>query len=328
MSVLVTGGAGYVGSHLVRRLLRAGRDVVIVDDLSTGHRDALPDRVPFFLGDVGDARLVRRALVEHRVDAIVHFAGRIQVAESIRDPRLYYAGNLRATMALLDTALDAGVRTFVCSSSAAVYGTPSEVPIPEDAPTRPISPYGDTKLAIERMLASYARSYGLRFAALRYFNAAGALPGLGERHQPESHLLPLVLDVALGVRPRATVFGGDYPTPDGTCVRDYVHVVDLADGHLAALDYLAAGGESGAFNLGTGRGHSVQEVIHMCRAVTGRAIPIEWAPRREGDPAALVASPRLAEARLRWRAECSSLERIVRDAWAWHRGKEERPHAR
>jgi UDP-glucose-4-epimerase GalE len=220
------------------------------------------------------------------------------------------------------------VRTFVASSSAAVYGTPTEVPISEDAPTHPISPYGETKLAVERMLASYARSYGLRFAALRYFNAAGAQPGLAERHQPESHLLPLVLDAAAGLRPRVVVFGGDYPTPDGTCIRDYVHVVDLADGHLAALDYLAAGGESGPFNLGTGRGHSVREVIDMCRAITGKAITVEWGPRREGDPAALVASPRRAEARLRWRAECSSLERIVRDAWSSHRVKEERPHAR
>jgi UDP-glucose 4-epimerase len=328
MSVLVTGGAGYVGSHLVRRLLRAGRSVVILDDLSTGHRETLPDRVPFYLGDVADARLVRRAIVEQRVEAIVHFAARIQVAESVRDPRLYYAGNLGATMALVDTALDAGVRTFVVSSSAAVYGTPAEVPIPEEAPPRPISPYGETKLAIERMLASYSLAYGLRFAALRYFNAAGAQPGLGERHQPESHLLPLVLDVAGGLRPRAVVFGGDYPTPDGTCIRDYVHVVDLADGHLAALDYLAAGGESGAFNLGTGRGHSVQEVIDMCRAVTGKEIPVEWGPRRDGDPPALVASPRRAESCLKWRAECSSLERIVRDAWVSHRVKEERPHAR
>jgi UDP-glucose 4-epimerase len=284
--------------------------------------------VPFHLGDVADARLVRRIVAEHGVDAIVHFAGRIQVAESLREPRLYYAGNLVATMALLDAALEAGVRTFVSSSSAAVYGAPSEVPIGEDADTRPVSPYGETKLAVERMLASYARAYGVRYAALRYFNAAGAEAGLGERHFPETHLIPLVLDVALGKSAQIVVHGNDYPTPDGTCIRDYVHVVDLADGHLAALDYLAAGGESGAFNLGTGRGRSVREVIDMCRAVTGKDIPVAWGPRREGDPAALVASPRLAETRLRWRAECSSIERIVRDAWAWHRCKEERPHAR
>ncbi|MCL2451198.1 MAG: UDP-glucose 4-epimerase GalE [Polyangiaceae bacterium] len=328
MCVLVTGGAGYVGSHLVRRLMRAGRSVVILDDLSTGHREALPARVPFYLGDVADAHLVRRIVSEHSVRSIVHFAGRIQVAESMRDPRLYYAGNLTATMALLDAALDAGVRTFVSSSSAAVYGTPVDVPIGEDADTRPISPYGETKLAVERLLASYSRAYGLLYAALRYFNAAGAEPGLGERHVPESHLIPRVLDVALGKSPRVVVHGDDYPTPDGTCIRDYVHVVDLADGHLAALDYLAAGGESGVFNLGTGRGRSVREVISMCRAVTGKEIPVSWGPRREGDPPSLVASPRLAQVRFRWRAECSSLDRIVRDAWAWHRCKEERPHAR
>ncbi len=216
--------------------------------------------------------------------------------------------------------LDARIGAFVFSSTAAVYGVPELVPIPEDAATHPVSPYGDTKLAIERMLASYARAYALRYVALRYFNAAGAEPGLGERHEPESHLIPIALEAALGRRPPVAVFGDDYPTPDGTCIRDYVHVADLADAHLAALEHLAAGGESGAFNLGTGEGHSVREVIETCRAVTGRPVPVVAAERRAGDPAVLVANPRRAAEVLGWRAERSSLERIVRDAWNYHAG--------
>jgi len=317
MAVLVTGGAGFIGSHMVACLRDAGRDVVVVDDLSSGHREVVPPDVPFVRANVADRDAIDSVLGKHRVDAIIHFAARIQVGESVTAPRLYWTGNVAATTQLLECALDAGVRSFILSSTAAVYGIPERVPILESDPTRPINPYGETKLTIERMLASYTHAYGLRFAALRYFNAAGAdaSRNLGERHDPETHLIPLVLDAALARREAITVFGRDYDTPDGTCIRDYIHVMDLADAHLAALEYLERGGESGAFNLGTGVGHSVDEVIRACEAVTGREIAVVNGPRREGDPARLVASPRLAQERLGWKATRSSLDRIAADAW-------------
>jgi len=320
MATLVTGGAGYIGSHMVRRLRRAGRDVVVVDDLSSGHREAIAAGTPLVVADVADKSAMREVMARYAVDSIIHFAAKIQVGESVVNPRLYWHGNVVATTNLLDCALDAGVRAFILSSTAAVYGTPGVVPIPESEPTLPINPYGHSKLTIETMLASYAHAYGLRYAALRYFNAAGCEdePGLGERHEPETHLIPLVLDAALGRRPHITVFGRDYATPDGTCIRDYIHVGDLADAHLAALEHLEGGGASGAFNLGTGVGHSVAEVIDVCRAVTGRDIRTVDGARREGDPPSLVASPKLAEERFGWRATRSSLERIVADAWAAH----------
>jgi UDP-glucose 4-epimerase len=319
VTVLVTGGAGYIGSHMVSVLSRERREVVVIDDLSGGHRDALPSNasVPFLEARIEDRGAVTRFLREHGVSAIFHFASRIQVGESVVDPRLHYTGNLGAAIALLESGLDAGVGTFILSSSAAVYGLPGTVPIGESHPTAPINPYGETKLAIEKMLASYASAYGMKYAALRYFNAAGADAdaGLAERHEPETHLIPIVLDVALGRLPHVTVHGKDYPTPDGTCVRDYVHVMDLAEAHLAALDYLAGGGESGPFNLGTGVGHSVQEVIETARRVTGRPIDVRYGPRRAGDPPELVASPTRAGVRLGWKAKRASLEEIIRDAW-------------
>jgi UDP-glucose 4-epimerase len=320
MTVLVTGGAGYIGSHMVHRLREKGRSVVVLDDLSSGHREAVPSTVPLVVGDVADRDVTARILHDHGVTAIVHFAARIQVGESVVDPRRYWMGNVVATASLLESALDAGIRRFILSSTAAVYGTPQCDPITENDPTIPINPYGQTKLTIEKMLATYAQAYGLRYAALRYFNAAGALPdaGLGEQHDPETHLIPIVLDAASGRRANITVYGNDYPTPDGTCIRDYIHVVDLADAHIAALSYLENDGESGSFNLGTGHGHSVAEVIDVCRAVTCREIPVVYGARREGDPPSLVASPRHAEDRFGWRAERSSLESIVRDAWTWH----------
>ncbi len=320
MNVCVTGGAGYIGSHMVRVLVRAGHDVVVVDDLSAGHADALPGEVPLVRCDVRDREMVARALRDHGTQAVLHFASRIQVGESVVDPRLYWRDNLAAGIALLETVLDAGVRTFVLSSTAAVYGDPIRVPIDEDHPTNPVNPYGATKLALERVLADYARAYGVRYAALRYFNAAGAdvAARIGERHQPETHLLPIVLEAALGKRPHVTVFGEDWDTPDGTCVRDYVHVIDLAQAHLAALDHLARGGESGAFNLGTGRGHSVREVIASAERVSGRKVPVVLGARRAGDPPVLVAAVERAARVLGWRAERDSIDAIVRDAWAWH----------
>jgi UDP-glucose 4-epimerase len=310
---------------MVRTLRRANNDVIVVDDLSSGHRETLPEDVVFVQADVADRVRVTTALREHRVEAVLHFAARIQVGESVVRPRLYYSGNLAASIALLESALDAGVTRVVLSSTAAVYGNPVRVPIDEDHPTTPVNPYGETKLATERMLAAYAQAYGLRFAALRYFNAAGAdpaTPNLGERHSPETHLIPIVLEAALGKRKHVTVFGEDYDTPDGTCVRDYVHVLDLCDAHLAALDYLARGGESAAFNLGTGRGHSVREVIAAAEGACGRPIAVEYGARRAGDPPELVASCERAGRVLGWRTTRSSLQQIVKDAWAFHRRAE------
>jgi UDP-glucose 4-epimerase len=317
MRVLVTGGAGYIGSHMVRTLRRARHDVVVVDDLSSGHRESLPEDVPFIQADVADRPRVTEALRAHRVEAILHFASRIQVGESVVDPRLYFVGNLGASIALLESALDAGVRQFVLSSTAAVYGDPIRVPLDEDHPTAPVNPYGETKLGTEHMLAAYARAYGLRYAALRYFNAAGADvdAGLSERHSPETHLIPIVLEAALGRRDRVTVFGTDYDTPDGTCLRDYIHVLDLCEAHLAALDHLTRGGESGAFNLGTGVGHSVKAVIDVATRVSGRQVPVVYGPRRAGDPPVLVASAERAARVLGWKAKRTALDAIIRDAW-------------
>jgi len=292
MRVLVTGGAGYVGSHMVETLLAASHDVVVLDDLSTGHRDAVSPKARFVEGDVGATADVAALLRDERIDAICHFAAKIRVEESVSAPRLYWQGNLVRSLALLEAVLASPTPpAFVFSSTAAVYGTPDEVPIDEDHPKRPESPYGESKLAVERALESYGRAYGLRWSALRYFNAAGANAeaGLGERHEP----------------------------PDGTCVRDYVHVSDLCEAHLAALRHLVTGGASAAFNLGTGRGRSVREVIDAVKRVTGRDVPVLEAPPRAGDPAELVAKVERAEKVLGWRARRTELDTVVRDAWAW-----------
>jgi UDP-glucose 4-epimerase len=317
MRVLVTGGAGYIGGTMAHALVRGGHDVVVVDDLSTGHRDAVPAAATFVHASVAEHARMRDLLRSERIEAVLHFAARIQVGESVNDPRRYYEGNVGASIALLDAVLDVGVRHFVLSSTAAVYGDPLHVPIDEAHSTAPVNPYGDTKLAVERMLEAYGHAYGLHWAALRYFNAAGAdvSAGLDERHDPESHLIPIVLDVALGRRSHVTVFGDDYDTPDGTCIRDYVHVLDLCDAHALALGHLAAGGTSGAFNLGTGTGHSVAEVIKAAGRVTGRAIQVKNGTRRPGDPPRLVASAERARAVLGWRPFRASLDEIVRDAW-------------
>ncbi len=319
MRALVTGGAGFVGSHMVKTLLDAGHEPVVLDDLSTGHRDAVPPHVPFVLGDVANTSDVAALLRDERIDVLYHFAAKSRVEQSVTAPRLYWNGNVVATLALLEAVLDSPrVKGFVLSSTAAVYGDPIAVPIDETHPQNPVNPYGETKLAIERALRAYGHAHGLRWAALRYFNAAGAdhEAGLSERHDPETHLVPIVLEVAAGERSKVSIYGTAWPTADGTCVRDYVHVSDLCEAHLEAVEYLLRGGESGAFNLGTGRGHSVREIVETARSVTGRPIATVDAPPRAGDPAVLVAKVDRAAEVLGWRAKRADLTRIVGDAWA------------
>jgi UDP-glucose 4-epimerase len=290
----------------------------VLDDLSTGHRDAVLPAARFVEGDIARSDDVRALLRAERIEAVMHFAAKIRVEESVADPRLYWNRNLVATLGLLDAVLDAPV-PFVFSSTAAVYGTPESSPIDEDHPKKPVSPYGDTKLAIELALAAYGSAFRLPWMALRYFNAAGADPanGLGERHEPESHLIPIVLEAALGKRASVALYGTDWPTSDGSCVRDYVHVLDLCDAHLAALEHLARGGESSALNLGTGRGHSVKDVVASVERVSGKTIAVKPSPRRAGDPAELVAKVDRAAKVLGWKAQRADLDAIVRDAWAF-----------
>ena len=300
-------------------MARAGYVPVVYDNLSRGHREAVRWG-PLVEGDIGDRAQLRRAFAEYRVTAVMHFAAYAYVGESVADPALYYRNNLTGTLALLDAMREAEVREIVFSSTCATYGTPDTLPLRETAPQNPVNPYGETKLAMERALHWYGRAYGLRAVSLRYFNAAGADPDgeLGEDHDPETHLVPLVLRAALGQGPAVEIFGTDYPTPDGTAIRDYIHVDDLAAAHLRALERLRAGGGSIALNLGTGLGHSVREVLAAAEAVSGRKVPAHAAPRRPGDPPALVADPSLAAEVLGWRANCSGIEEIVGSAFAWH----------
>ncbi len=319
-TILVTGGAGFVGSHTVRLLAGHGFVPVVLDDLSEGHREAVSS-AELVEGDLGDESLLDRLFERHRFSAVLHFAGRCYVGESVRDPLRYYRENVAKAVPLLSRVVDAGVRRFVFSSSCGVYGDPRQLPMSEDHPCRPVNPYGHTKLFVERMLQGLENSHGLRWAALRYFNAAGASSDgrLGESHDPETHLIPRTLRAALGREPELTIYGTDYPTPDGTCVRDYVHVEDLARGHLAALQWLAGGQRSGAFNLGTGKGWSVREVVAAAQRVCGRPIPCREGPRRQGDPPELVADASRAERELGWRARHRNLDRTVADAWRWLR---------
>lgn len=318
-AVLVTGGAGYIGSHACKVLAAAGWLPVAFDNLSRGRRAAVRWG-PLIEGALADRARLCRALAEHRVEAVMHFAAYAYVGESVADPALYYRNNLEGTLSLLEAMRETGVGEIVFSSTCATYGIPDRVPIGESAPQRPVNPYGETKLAIERALHWYGAAYGLRSVALRYFNAAGADPEceIGECHEPETHLVPLVLQAALGQRAQIEVYGTDYPTPDGTAIRDYVHVHDLATAHLRALEHLREGGASIAVNLGTGSGHSVREVIAAAQAVSGRRIAARAAPRRSGDPAVLVADPGLAAEIFGWRARHSDLDTIIRTALAWH----------
>lgn len=314
MAVLVVGGAGYIGSHAAHVLQRRGYEVIIYDNLCTGHRE-LAEGFELIVGDIADSVKLAKAL--SRADAVMHFAAHAYVGESVENPRKYFQNNVSAALALLNSVMDSRVRKFIFSSTAAVYGTPEKSPITENSPRQPVNPYGATKLALENALEAYSRAYGLRFVAFRYFNAAGADESgkIGENHDPETHLIPLILQAIQGKRAALEIFGDDYPTPDGTCIRDYIHVNDLAEAHVLGLEYLSKA-ESGAMNLGTGKGYSVHEVVAAVENVTGHKVPTHIGPRRAGDPAELVADPARAEKLLHWKAK-RSLEEIVASAWKW-----------
>ena len=322
MSILVLGGAGYIGSHTVYELISAGRDVVVADNLVTGFRAAVHPKAKFYQADIRDRKAMDQLFEQEDIEGVIHFAASSQVGESMTNPLKYYDNNLCGTACLLQSMVAHGVDKIVFSSTAATYGEPERIPILEGDRTEPTNCYGETKLAMEKMFSWTGRAHGLRYVALRYFNACGAHPNglIGEAHQPETHLIPLILQVPNGQREKISVFGDDYDTPDGTCIRDYIHVCDLAQAHILALDYLMAGGKSDVFNLGNGVGFSVKEVIEVARKVTGHPIPLEIAPRRAGDPARLVASSEKAKSVLGWKPRYDSLDTIVSTAWAWHKG--------
>ena len=319
MNILVTGGAGYIGSHTAKVLAASGHTPVVLDNLSNGHEWAVRWG-PFERGDLGDPAWLTGVFRRHRIEAVVHFAASAYVGESMTEPRKYFHNNTVNTLHLLDAMREAGVGRIVFSSTCATYGDPQRLPIDETHPQSPVNPYGESKLFVERILRWYGQAYDLRSVALRYFNAAGADPAgeIGEVHDPETHLLPLVIDAALGTRPPVGVFGTDYPTPDGTAIRDYIHVMDLASAHVRALDYLGAGGASTALNLGTGRGHSVREVIAAVENVGGRPVPRRDSPRRAGDPPSLVADASRARQVLQWIPQHADIHAIVEHAWRWH----------
>ena len=321
MNVLVTGGAGYIGSHAVRELQAAGHGVVVLDSLVKGHRTSIPEEIPFIQADIRDAAILAKTFAHHAIDAVMHFAAASEVGESMANPAKYYRDNVAATLSLLESMQAANVRKIVFSSTAAVYGEPECCPIREDAPLCPTNVYGRTKLVIENMLADFAMAYGFSYVALRYFNAAGALPagGVGEDHAPESHLIPLILKTALGQRPAISIYGTDYPTPDGSCIRDYIHVTDLATAHVLAIEHLATGGEPRTYNLGSQQGFSVCEVVAQAKQITGIDFPVIEAPRRSGDPAVLVASSAKFQQDFPWQPRYSDLPTILQTAWDWHR---------
>lgn len=318
MNVLVVGGAGYIGSHAVAMLQDSGHQVTVYDNLTRGHAAAVVD-AKLVVGDLRDQDLVEKTLTENKIEVVMHFAALAEVGESVRDPASYYQNNVVAALSLLEAMRKTGVKKFIFSSTTATYGEPEIIPIAETTPQKPINPYGFTKLVIERALADYAKAYGFAYAALRYFNAAGASPTgkIGEHHDPESHLIPIVLQVALGQRKNITIFGEDYPTADGTCIRDYIHVEDLASAHMAAVAKLKPG-TGIEVNLGTGRGTSVREIIDACREVTGHEIPTVIGERRPGDPPELVADARLAKELLGWEPRYTDFREIVSTAWKWH----------
>ena len=321
MAILVLGGAGYIGSHTVYELIDAGRDVVVADNLQTGFKAAVHPKARFYEADIRDRAAMDALFEKEHIEGVIHFAASSQVGESMSDPLKYYDNNLGGTMVLLASMVAHGVDKIVFSSTAATYGEPEQVPILEGDKPQPTNCYGETKLAMEHMMSWVSRAHGLRYVALRYFNACGAHPSgaIGEAHNPETHLVPIILQVPNGQREAVSVFGDDYPTRDGTCVRDYIHVTDLAQAHILALDYLLQGGENNVFNLGNGVGFTVNEVIECARKVTGHAIPAVVSPRRAGDPAQLVASSEKAKTVLGWKPQYDNLETIISTAWAWHK---------
>ena len=320
MRLLVLGGAGYIGSHTAVELLDRGHEVVIADNLITGYKQAVPKEAVFYQGDIRDYNFLNNLFKTEKIDAVIHFAAFSLVGESVTNPLKYYENNLYGTKVLLQAMIDNNVDKIVFSSTAATYGEPENIPILESDRTCPTNPYGETKLAMEKMMKWSANAYQLRYVSLRYFNACGAHKSgkLGEAHNPESHLIPLVLQVPNGKRESVLIYGNDYDTPDGTCIRDYIHVTDLAEAHILAVEYLMKGGESNVFNLGNGVGYSVREVIETARKVTGHPIPAVEIPRRAGDPARLVASGEKAKTVLGWEPKITSLEDIIRSAWVWH----------
>ena len=325
MAILVCGGAGYIGSHAVHALVEKGEQVVIVDNLQTGHRGALNPAAKFYEGDIRDASVLDKIFTENKIEAVIHFAANSLVGESMEKPLLYFNNNVYGMQVLLEAMVRHGVDKIVFSSTAATYGEPKRVPIHEDDETCPTNTYGETKLTMEKMMKWVSRANGVRYVSLRYFNAAGALPdgSIGEDHKTETHLIPLILQVPTGRRDHITVFGDDYPTPDGTCLRDYIHVVDLADAHVLALEYLRKGGASDIFNLGNGQGFSVKEMIAAAEKATGRSIKVEIGARRAGDPAQLIASSEKARTVLGWQPQFTDVEQVIGTAWKWH---ESHPH--
>jgi UDP-glucose-4-epimerase GalE len=321
--LLITGGAGYIGSHTVRLLLDQHEKIVVLDNLIFGHRDALPmDRVTFFEGDMADGALLERLFTQHKPEAVLHFAAFAYVGESVADPLKYYRNNLAAPLTLLEAMQRHGCMRFIFSSSCATYGDPVRIPMDETHPQAPVNPYGASKWMLERVLRDCERAWGMKAVFLRYFNASGCHPSgeMGEDHNPETHLIPLVLQAANGQRPHITVFGTDYPTPDGTCIRDYIHVCDLASAHALALNYLREGGDTTAINLGTGRGFSVKEIISAAEFVTGKTIAVVYGERRAGDPSELVADPSLAAKVLGWKAAHLDPRGHIESAWKWMTG--------
>lgn len=320
MAILVTGGAGYIGSHTVAELLAKGEEVIVVDNLQQGHREALLGG-KLYVGDIRDKDFLDTVFKENPIEAVIHFAANSLVGESMQNPGKYYHNNVYGTLCLLEKMNEYGVNKIVFSSTAATYGEPENVPIVESDRTLPTNAYGETKLAMEKMMRWFDTAHGIKYVSLRYFNAAGAHESgdIGEDHSPETHLVPIILQVALGQRPHISIFGDDYATPDGTCIRDYIHVTDLADAHILAVEKLRAGGESGVYNLGNGKGFSVKEVVEIARRVTGHAIPAVTEARRAGDPAVLVASSERARTELGWKPSRDSLESIIASAWQWHK---------
>jgi UDP-glucose 4-epimerase len=318
--ILIVGGAGYIGSHVNKELNKRGYETIVYDNLLYGHKEMVKWG-EFVLGDIGDIKHMRLVFSKYKIDAVMHFSAFTSVGESVELPEKYYINNVVNTLNLLQVMLETGTKYFIFSSSAAVYGIPEETPIPEDHPLNPINPYGRTKLMVEKVLEDYNKAYNLNYMSLRYFNASGADPDteIGEKHHPETHLIPLILDAAIGRREDIKIFGNDYPTPDGTCIRDYIHVTDLADAHILALEHLMKGNDSDVFNLGNGKGFSVKEVIEKVKEVTGKKFTITQSDRRTGDPPILTASAEKTKSIIGWKQKYSELDNIIDTAWKWHK---------